>query len=254
MYVVPFALPALKDGKSFCRFTKLVRETTEKTFPSMGISLYAAGSMGPSYDVRNPNRLRLYGELDIRQDQVACLRQEHTQIVHILNDTADASRYSENPLIGDGLISNCRDVILGVTSADCLPIFFFHISGFPFGVVHSGWKGTGIIQVALSTMAEGFDIPMDELVVAIGPGIGSCCYEVDDSRADYFRRTFGEKSVVGGNNIDLRQANIAICEKTGIGKVFVCSDCTSCSSDLGSFRREGVDSFTRMIALIGFLL
>jgi polyphenol oxidase len=216
--------------------------------PAMIVSAKGAGNMGPSWEKTNRNRVKLYNELGIRPESVRVLRQEHTKRVF------RAEHRGLDMPAGDGLICSDPRLTLGVTVADCLPVFLYHSSGVPYGIVHSGWKGTGIAGIAVQLMASEYGAAPKEIHAVIGPGIGSCCYRVDAERADYFAREFGENTVVGGSRLDLRQANINVLEKAGIEHIAVCRDCTSCTGELGSYRREGPEKFTRMIALITFLL
>ncbi len=222
--------------------------------PAMFVSAKAAGDMGPSWDGTNRNRKKLYREVGIRPESVRSLRQEHTKRVF------PAKRCGPDIPAGDGLITRDPRLTLAVTVADCLPVFLYHSSGIPFGIVHSGWKGTGIAGIAAELMVSEYGAEPEELHAVIGPGIGSCCYRVDAARADYFTKEFGENTVTDGNRngygsrLDLRQANINVLRRAGIENIAVCTDCTSCTGELGSYRREGPEKFTRMIALITFLL
>jgi len=228
--------------------------------PNIIISLKTAGNMGPSYDIDNPNRRSFYETLQINRSRIASLRQEHTRTVIA---TADFPHIGNDEITGDGLITTDRETILAVTVADCLPIFIYHPNRRGFGIVHSGWKGTGIVADAISQLCHRCDFHPEELRVVIGPGIGSCCYKIDKERADLFRNRFGEDTVIIDPpddftekpvyRLDLKQANINILREKGLENIRVCTNCTACSSELGSFRREGPERFTRMIALIGYL-
>ena len=135
-----------------------------------------------------------------------------------------------------------------------LPVFLYHSSGVPFAVVHSGWKGTGIAAAAVEMMVSRYRVAPADLHAVIGPGIGSCCYRVDEERAALFRKRFGRNTVLSGPRLDLRQANINVLCDAGVHNIAVSSECTACTPWLGSYRREGPEKFTRMIALISFLL
>ena len=121
--------------------------------------------------------------------------------------------------------------------------------------MHSGWNGTGIIDTASKLVKKKFRIDYHNLKVVIGPGIGSCCYEVDKERYGYFKKKFGIKSGVIKRNkyfVDLREANIYICAKLGIKEITIIKDCTFCNNKLSSFRRDGSDELVLMMAAIGY--
>lgn len=227
--------------------------------PKMIVSAKKAGNMGQSDDTGNENRRTLFTRLGIPRESVRGLRQEHTKTVYTAESlTADDS--SGGVTTGDGLISNDSSLSLTITIADCLPVFIFHKRGPPFGLLHSGWKGTGIAGTAVLKMVSEFGADPAELCAVIGPGIGSCCYRVDEERAVFFQTAFGKETVVrrgGGNGgafLDLRRANLNILRKAGVQKAAVCSACSSCTPEFGSYRREGPENCTRMIALISYLL
>jgi hypothetical protein len=105
-------------------------------------------------------------------------------------------------------------------------------------------------------MEKDFGCARKDILAILGPSIGSCCYRVDEGRAAAFAAEFGESSVVKrespGNRqvlLDLRKANLGIAREIGLGAVLDIDVCTACSANLGSFRRQGSDAYTRMLAL-----
>ena len=81
----------------------------------------------------------------------------------------------------DGVFADLAGQKLGIYTADCLPLLMASRDGRFISSVHAGWRGAaeGIIQRAVAQfVASG--IPEAEIVVAIGPHIGACCYEVSD--------------------------------------------------------------------------
>lgn len=82
----------------------------------------------------------------------------------------------------DGLVTEEPGLTLLVTAADCPPVFLFDPKRPAIGIVHSGWRGTwaGISGEAVALMRERFGSRPEQLQAAVGPGIGSCCYEVGD--------------------------------------------------------------------------
>jgi len=193
-------------------------------------------------------RSELFRRLAIEGRRVASLRQVHSQSVVVVEDDWNAAGE------GDGLLTADPRFCLAVTVADCLPIFLHDRSRGAFALVHSGWRGTGIAQVALERMARRFGTKPSDVRAVIGPGIGACCYRVSDERAELFRRDWGAESVVahdGGVYLDLPGINERMLASAGVPELTLISDCTSCSDFLGSFRREGPERYTRMLALIG---
>ena len=120
--------------------------------------------------------------------------------------------------------------------------------------IHHHWKGTGICAEAIALMGRAYGSKPGEIVAALGPCIGPCCYAVRDDRYRLFLEEYGSRAVCrdsdGGYRVDLREANAVLLERAGIGGVSAVGDCTCCGPAFGSFRGEG-PLLTRMIAMIG---
>jgi YfiH family protein len=216
-----------------------------------GISLIAAGDMRLSRDPASPSRSRFLAARGIDRGHLYAVRQVHSRQVLIIDGQSAAETAGRD---ADGLLSARADVVLSVTVADCLPIFLVDRGSGAFGIVHSGWRGTGIVADALLLLAERFGSKPREVTAVIGPGIGSCCYTVPRDRAAQFVSRYGTASVVedgGPPRLDLRAANLVLLEESGVQDIGVFSDCTSCTPSLGSFRRQGPAEFSLMLAWIG---
>ena len=146
-------------------------------------------------------------------------------------------------------------------------MFLFDTESGAFGLVHSGWKGTGIALLALELMRERWGTRPEAAAAVLGPCIGPCCYTVDEARAAGFENEFGAalpdyaeaahlppvtRRGKAGPSLDLKAANIRLLAGAGLRNIAVCRNCTFCDETLGSFRREG-NNFTRMMAVTGAL-
>ena len=220
------------------------------------LSTIHAGDMGPSWDNSNPARRSLLSELGVAPERLVTLRQEHTKLVYDAASVSSGGALAPiGAPIGDGLVTQEKDLVLGVTVADCLPVFFRDMAGDTFGLVHSGWKGTGIALNSAEKIKADFGVPPENLGAFVGPGIGPCCYHVDQERALIFAAEWGGDTVTnkdGRRYLDLKRANMSMLLSGGLREVSASPDCTSCSRLLGSYRRQGPETFSRMIALIGF--
>jgi len=217
-----------------------------------GLSLAAAGDMDLAKRSAAPRRAKLLSLLGVAGERAYAVRQVHSRTVVLVDDRGPGAFLG---IEADGFVTGRPDALLTVTVADCLPIYFLDPVTGAFGLVHSGWRGTGIAVEAVRMMAERFGARPADLQVTIGPGIGPCCYHVSRERCDAFAADFGEESVLraGGEDfrLDLRSANLGLLRGAGVEDVAVVSDCTCCTPGLGSFRREGPGRFTRMLAFIG---
>jgi YfiH family protein len=212
-----------------------------------GLSLKAAGDMR----LGEPRRDELFLRLGIDPGRVFGLRQLHsTRIARVGESSPQELAEREG---ADGLMADRPQVVLSVTVADCLPIFLVHTRGRAFALLHSGWRGTGIVREAVRLLETEYGAPARELAAIIGPGIGACCYGVEASRYETFRRRFGERAVraeAGRFFLDLRQANAGLLAGCGVWDVAASEECTACTPWLASFRRDG-PAFARMVAFIG---
>jgi YfiH family protein len=246
----------LKINKSgeplFAEFPFIVNGNPVEGF-ACGISSVFAGDM--KYGRKNPNRQKLFNELEQKHKHMHMLKltakvyginQIHSQTVLPVD--------SENPPLieADGMVTNDKDITLSVTVADCLPVFLLDVKTSSFGIVHSGWKGTGIVLSALALLTEKWKTNSADVAAVLGPCIGACCYKVDKERASVFEKDFGAESVRkdgGSFFLDLKLANIKLLKEAGVRNIAVCENCTFCDERLGSFRREG-EKFTRMAAVL----
>lgn len=217
-----------------------------------GISLARAGDMSLSHRRNKPWRSRLFSALGLGEERVFGTRQVHSQRIATVEDQPSEFFASVE---ADGMITDRPDAVLSVTVADCLPIFLLDTVNGAFGLVHSGWKGTGIAVIALRAMRSRYGTLPLNVAATIGPGIGACCYHVPEERAAFFAEKFGASTVVrspdGRSSLDLREANLALLQDAGVEDLTVVEDCTSCTQALGSFRRQGPESYTLMLACFG---
>ena len=123
------------------------------------------------------------------------LRQIHSDVIHLITQPLVA-KYANAPpsrqLVGDGMITNLPGVALAVQSADCLPIVIADVKTHAIGVFHAGWRGTlqRIAAKGAGRMKLHFGSRFSDLRVAIGPGIGPCCYEVGEEIREKFAAQF----------------------------------------------------------------
>jgi polyphenol oxidase len=119
------------------------------------------------------------------------LRQIHSDLIHCV-DRGRVDRLPEQPLAGDGIITNGPGVLVAVQTADCLPIILADRKRRAVGVFHAGWRGTvkRIVEKGVGEMRKHFKSDPRDLVAAIGPGVGGCCYEVGEEVRTKFESQF----------------------------------------------------------------
>lgn len=118
------------------------------------------------------------------------LRQIHSDLIH------HADGVSEQPPVGDGLITDVPGLLLAIQTADCLPVIVVDRKRRAVGVFHAGWRGTAkrIVEKGVGEMRRSFGSNPRDLVAAIGPGIQKCCYEVGEEVRSQFESQFAYAS------------------------------------------------------------
>jgi YfiH family protein len=121
---------------------------------------------------------------------LATLRQIHSDIIH------SVASVPETPLTGDGLITSTPALLLGIQTADCLPIILVDPRRRAVGVFHAGWRGTlkRIVEKGVGEMLGRFGSHPRDLKAAIGPAIHGCCFEVGQEVQEQFESQFAYAS------------------------------------------------------------
>ena len=113
-------------------------------------------------------------------EQLLTVTQVHgTDILVVDSPNQDVTHFFK--IECDGIITNQAGIMIGVGIADCVPIILFDPVKRVAAALHAGWKGTaaGIVRKGIAAMADDFGSRTGDIVAAIGPAIGPCCYEVD---------------------------------------------------------------------------
>ena len=136
------------------------------------------------------NRELFFKELGLANGRkgwpLVALRQIHSDLIHRVD------HIPEQPLAGDGLVTDTPGLLLAVQTADCLPIIVADGKRRAVGVFHAGWRGTvkRIVEKGVGEMRKHFGSDPRDLVVAIGPGIRGCCFEVGEEVRTRFEAQF----------------------------------------------------------------
>ena len=275
----PFAYRG-RDGEPgvYC----LERWGTRFPFVTAGISSRVGGVSEPPYDSLNcalhvaddpdrgiANRKRLAASLGVPFESWTCAEQVHGCRVAVVTsaDRGKGSVAREDAIPDtDGLITRQPGIWLTAFFADCVPLYFFDPVRRAVGLAHAGWKGTAlkIAERTVESMRQSFGTDPADLLAAIGPSIGACCYEVDEPVIDRIRATLDDigetdaDAVIRSTNdgkyrLNLQEMNRRIMIKAGILPIHieVSTICTGCRRDrLFSHRKEG-GTTGRMVAWIG---
>ena len=133
------------------------------------------------------NRAAFLRELGVSNgSRLVTLRQVHSDVIRFVDSPP------ESQLAGDGLITARPGLLLGIQTADCLPIILVDPKRRAVGVFHAGWRGTvkRIVEKGVGEMRRHFGSWPRDLKAAIGPGIQGCCYEVGAEVREKFESQF----------------------------------------------------------------
>jgi YfiH family protein len=158
----------------------------------------------------------------------------------------------------DASVADRAGIILGIETADCQPVLLVDPVWRQVAAAHAGWRGTvqRVTRAAVDALVARGSKPVD-IVAALGPSIGACCYEVGPE----LQEAFGPEGAVffrpgprGRAHLDVRAANVRQLEEAGVAPEHIhhVADCTMCRADLyHSYRRDGKDA-GRMVSFVGF--
>lgn len=149
---------------------------------------------------------------------------------------------------GDALLSAEAGLWLEIRTADCVPILFADPARRVVAAVHAGWRGTAariVVETIERLVSEGSR--RGDLLAAIGPAIGACCFEVGEDVAAHFP---GERiDRAPRPHVDLIAANRRQLVDAGVAHIDSLSACTHCDESMFySFRRDKGDG--RMVSAI----
>jgi YfiH family protein len=289
-FKLKFSADGPEEGTDRAEFSFII-DGVPAQGPRCVLSSRRAGNMRYVPEPPNPSRAAFFVSLGLDQSRVKSCVQVHSQKV-VLAEGADYRRDIQadglvssgpgsavSPTSGAGESSAAGLPVLAVTVADCLPVFLWDTKSGALGLVHSGWKGTGIALKALDLMEKYWGALPEQTAAVLGPCIQRGSYQVDAERVRQFEELVGarlplpEHGNAGEENpppsgffpgplvfddkdgvhfyLDLQAANARLLASRGVRHIAYCRDCTFSDMRLGSFRREG-ENYTRMAALLGW--
>lgn len=202
-------------------------------FESLNMSL----SVPDDRDRVYANRRRVYGLYGRDTDSVV-----HAHLVHGADvarvTQADNGTWVEHV---DGLITDQPGCVLSMNFADCAPIFLYDPRRQAIGLGHAGWRGAvaDLPGAMVRAMTTHFGSDPADLVAAVGPCIGPCCYEVGEEVIDSVRAVFaGAEELLRPpaadrrHHFDLPEANRRNLAAAGVRAIELAEVCTACRTDL----------------------
>ena len=174
------------------------------------------------------NRALVAGSLGLEPGACARPEQVHGDLVLRADSPGDYAG-------ADGLVSSSRDLWLSVHVADCVPVFVFTPDLRWVGLAHAGRKGTaaGMTTNLINVFKSAFQCAVSQLIVALGPSAGPCCYDLDSATISGLRADcVAERQ--GKFYFDMWEANRLQALEAGVrrGNVVMPPACTSCRANL----------------------
>jgi YfiH family protein len=194
------------------------------------------------------NRTALAHAFSLPAHLVLTVNQVHgTGILVIDQPNPDLSHFQQ--VEADAIITNQREILVGILVADCFPVLLAAENGKVAAVVHVGWRGaaSGLLGHSVRALQQQFKIAPDTLFAAIGPGIGAHKYEVDRPVRETFRQGSGNweriavETRLGHWQLDLQKSCMLQLEAAGVSRnrIESVAECTCCHKEtFFSYRRD----------------
>jgi purine-nucleoside/S-methyl-5'-thioadenosine phosphorylase / adenosine deaminase len=191
------------------------------------------------------------------------VKQVHGRVVRTVHREMDLGAEAALRPEADAIVSDAPDLLLAVQVADCVPLLMADARSGAVAAVHAGWRGTAahVSHAAIETLAREFGTKPADLIVAAGPSIGPCCYEVGAELIDAFRQTGATDDELarwfvrvadGTLRLDLWNATHDQLVAAGVDarRIYACRLCTRTHADIfDSYRADGPNA-GRLAALI----
>jgi polyphenol oxidase len=216
-------------------------------------SLNLAHRIGDEKEAVEQNRRAVLASLGRSDASFISVHQVHGDTVLEVNRQAGRS------IEADGLWTRDGGAAVAVLVADCVPILLAAKNGGAVAAVHAGWRGTRARIVAgMVERLKSAGFPPEQLVAALGPAIGPCCFEIGTDVADQLRQAFpGSEDVIRTDGTrmvaDLWELNQRALVATGVlaENVSRVAICTRCTNQFFSHRRDQ-GATGRQAGVIGF--
>lgn len=243
--------PLFEDaGVKHCFTTRLGGVSKEEHLASMNIG----NTRGDKEENVIENVKIVCGALSFTEKNLSRTNQVHDNKVAILNEPVEVS-------VGcDALITDKTGIPLLSTSADCVPVLLYDKKKKVAASIHSGWKGTvkKICREAVLAMVNNYGSEPSDIIAAIGPSIGKCCFQIKKDVVDAFSESFSDTSFIkeegDGEHFraDLWEAVRLTLIEAGLNdeNISLAGECTCCNNELYFSSRAQKGKFGSLGAII----
>jgi len=199
---------------------------------------------------------QLAAAMGVQPSRLVRLKQVHgTRVIVIrAGESLKAAETDAGRPRADIVMTDAPTIAVAVQVADCVPLLLADPVTGAVAAVHAGWRGTaaGAARQAVATMQSHYGTRPADLIAAIGPSIGPCCYQVGADVVEAFRavgipdaqirKWFRPEAEGGAYRLDVAKASIDQLRAAGLdpANIDTCGLCTACHPLLfHSYRRDG---------------
>lgn len=201
---------------------------------------------------------RFLETLGLKKNNLVLAQQVHGNKIRVVGDK-DKGQTIDG---ADGLVTGKPGLILGIRTADCLPILFYEPMAKIIGACHAGWRGVlaKLPQKMIDLLMIKGALP-ENILVAIGPHICGNCYEIKPDRADLFKNQYNQLAGMLTNKngkiyLDLVRPTMIQLIHSGLLKknIKVSAECTSCDNGkYYSYRKDKNKNYGEMLSVISLI-
>jgi polyphenol oxidase len=202
------------------------------------------------------NREKFLNDQDLNLEDLIMVEQIHENKIVVVDNKLKGRGVRKTDWLNgaEGMVTKDASVVLGVETADCLPVFACAPTSGVIGVAHAGWRS--VLQGVVVNLVDGMlslGASKEEIFIEIGPHIKSCCFEIKDDVLSQFDdyEDCVEKQMFGSV---VNLAKIVLDQLTEVGLMaqnIKCSDlCTCCNHNFYSFRRDKSECNGSMLGVI----
>lgn len=182
-------------------------------------------------------RRKLLAQAGLPTENLITCKQVHSDRISLVHDLSRSLH-----LETDGLITDLPNAVLGIYTADCVPVFIAEPRKKVVGMLHAGWRGAanGITSKAIDLIIRNWCSDPHDFRVHLGPHIQPCCYEVGEEVASQFP-VESKTSEAGGKwrlNLGTAIARQALDAGVPHDRLTASRECTRCNPKFYSFRRD----------------